>query len=164
MTKKITIKDMEVELSDKQVENLLEQLQEDKGDRWNPEEGDTYSFVNNGGSICGAIWVDHSEDLWRYSQRNCLKTKDEAFSYKSYLEAVARIKDSATLKPDWEDAHQVKHFIYYVPQDGRLYTALESVSQTTSHAWYATKKDAEQAIKTLKKEYELVFEWERNHG
>lgn len=164
MTKKITIKDMEVELSDKQVENLLEQLKEDKGDRWKPEEEDKYFYVDCNGYVIDDYYRDFPDDLWRYNQRNVWKTKEEALAYKSYLEAVAKIKDSATLQPDWGDISQAKYFVFYYHEDQQLVYSFDTDGQSTSYAYYETREEVQQAIKTLKKEYELVFEWERNHG
>lgn len=156
--KKIKIDDKEISISDESYEAFKDQFKTELEGRWKPELGEAYYFVDDG----GVVLITHNVgSKWRYSQRNCFKTKKEAEDYRDYLKAVAKIRDSATLVPDWDDMSQDKHFVVFSFLRRDLDYVVYNNFQLYGHAYYSTVTEAEKAIKDLKEEFDLVFKYER---
>lgn len=126
--------------------------------RWKPEYETHFWYVDStAGDIHRTIWVDTRHDKWRYNQGNCFKTREEAEEYKKYLEAYARIKQSSSFVPDWEDRDQLKWSIYYDHSTDKFKYESYYNYQYPLSVYYATREEAEQAIKDYGDDYLTIM-------
>lgn len=106
------------ELKDKLKEAQVK-LQKLGGERFNPEEGETYYYVDDDTCICRANFNNClNKDKNRYNAYNCFKTQEEAekeadkIYIRRKLEDVARCLNGNE-KIDWNNLNQPKYHIVY---------------------------------------------------
>lgn len=154
---KITINGIELELTDEQAAELVEQYKAKQGD-W-PRDDYVYWFVDDVGDVFDTIFADVcNNDTWRKSIGNCFRTLKEAEHYRDYLVALNTLKKSSDFVPDWGNNNQLKYFVYY---NVRLSERLDTSSTRCNHygvpIYYRTCKEAEAALSKYSREFEIVY-------
>lgn len=100
------------------LKQKIDSIPDKKAERWKPELGGRYFFLNSDGDIISIIWGNTSCDLYRFNVGNCFKTFDEAFDYKENLLTKQQLKDLALelndgVEIDWDNNNQEKFAISY---------------------------------------------------
>lgn len=154
--KTIAIETKQVEISDELYRQILDS-QKPKG-RWKPEDGDEYYFVEVDGNVDGNVFFSTNQpDKWNLIVDNVFKTENEAKEHKKYLESMARIRNSTTFVPNWEDGDESKYCVVY-HQDLKILTWDSTYFQTfVGTTYYATKEETEKAIGEYRDDYLRVF-------
>lgn len=151
----IKIDDKEIEISDESYEAFREQFIKDK--RWKPSKGKLYYYVGNDGSVYSGNWYNDKTDKFNYEQGNCHRVLEGSQQHLQLLKAQAEIRNSSDFEPDWSDESELKYSVYYDHYIKLLRDTNNRHHQSCSLAYYPTQEAAEEAIKTLEKQYLRVF-------
>lgn len=111
-----------------------------KGVREMPQYEERYCYIAEPGEIISTPWYGTNNDIFRFNTGNCFKTEQEAKDYKENLLTKQALKDLALelnkgIEVNWEDAKQLKYFIYYENKDCILYKDDRSVSQSIGQVY-----------------------------
>lgn len=115
MTTNERIEKLEKELAELKAE-LKADLKPTK--RWRPKMAEYYFYVLDSEKVYKIQYENDTIDNFRYAQRNCFKTREEAENYLKYLTIQARIRDIADELNgdqviDWSNASQYKIYLFY---------------------------------------------------
>lgn len=79
---------------------------------WRPKLGEAYHLINDCGSPTSTYWYGDTTDLWRLSQNNVFRTKDDALAYRKICTRAQDLIEKGE-RIDWENTKQNKWFFYY---------------------------------------------------
>lgn len=109
------LKEKQAELQ-KQIDELKQVKVEEQKERWKPDLGEKYYFVNSYGNIDYALWNNNNFDNWRYLTGNIFKTEAETEEYRKKIEIQSQFKnfvEERSEELDWKNPKQLKYFLYY---------------------------------------------------
>jgi len=159
---KYTLKNKEIELTDKEVEEIVAKYTK-KDKRWKPERGDTYWTVMNLGFIKHYSWGIGDDRSFEFLRKtaNYFQTKEEAQAHLDRINAIATVTDYI-----YENDLQWKEGYRYVPY---LYTDIGDIGEIRVD-WFVegicfqqvipflkTREACEQLIKHLPEDLKLIF-------
>lgn len=106
----------EINKTKEHLANMEKMLEECEYERWKPEKGKTYYFLNSKNTAISETWDADYTDARHYNIYNCFKTREEAEAeaekilVRRMLEDIARRLNKGN-KIDWNDKEQVKYSI-----------------------------------------------------
>lgn len=110
----------EINKTKEHLANMEKMLAECEYERWKPELGDWYGYLNDYNAVSSALWEGNNIDELRYKRYNCFQThrqteeKAEKVMVKGMLEDIAR-KLNKGKKVDWKDTFgnpwRIKYYI-----------------------------------------------------
>jgi len=151
---KITINGVEIEITDEQANELVEQYKVKQGD-W-PQNGELYHFVDSSGGLACVHFSGDNFDKWHKSSGNCFRTEKEAEHYRDYLVALNTLKKSSDFVPDWEDLTVYKWYIKFNNVTKR-FTACVISCLSDFNIYYRTEIEALAALEKYRSEFEIVY-------
>ena len=105
------IEELRKEFNEK-IDELKKEYKKEKNEKWIPEEGEEYYFIDEELNI-GWNWFDNDdtdEAIFKYNK--VFKTEEEAQEYADYLKARKEYSYEFS-KEEWEETEIKKYFIYY---------------------------------------------------
>lgn len=129
---------------------------------WNPEEGDSYVLLLTDGVWSNNQWANGINENERFDRGNVFRTREEAQSEDRKRLAQMKIKRWIAEKnegwePDWNNRDSEKYFVYWQYCEG-LRIDCHWVKKFVENVYYMkSSKIAEQLLKELPEECELVF-------
>lgn len=151
---KITINGIELELTDEQVAQLVEQYKAKQGDF--PQHGELYHFVDSSGGLACIHFSGDYFDKWHKESGNCFRTNEETEHYRDYLVALNTLKKSSDFEPDWGDSDQRKYFIEHCKNEEFTIYDWININDATP-VYYRTSEEAESALEKYRREFEIVY-------
>lgn len=137
------------------LDDWFEEVKE--SNRWKPDDGQKYYFLDSNGLVYNSIWADDSIDRSRFEIGNCFQTEEEIERAAEYLKALAVVRGDAT-------SEFVKYndnwFIGYDPEYKSIdafcnpYTARNGIFGLP---YFATREDAKRSIEQHKNEWLIIF-------
>lgn len=150
---KITINGIELELTDEQAAELVEQYKKRED---LPQPLENYWCISSTGDIIEDSNDRTCTDLWRIESGNCFRTKEEAEYYRDYLVALNTLRKSSDFVPDWGDSDQRKYFIKHCNDEGFTIHNWIKTNDATP-VYYRTSEEAESALEKYRREFEIVY-------
>ena len=112
------IEELRKEFNEK-IDELKREYKE-KNEKWIPEAGDRYYFIDEGLNVDWQ-WFDNDDtDEAIFKNNKIFKTEEEAQEYADYLKARKEYSYEFS-KEEWEDTNIYKHYIYYDFEDKVFY-------------------------------------------
>ena len=126
----------EINKTKEHLANMKKMLEEFEYERWEPENGEEYFYVDNVGIVQNALFDNTmGYHLALCRTLNCFKTREEAkqeiekIIVRRQLEDIARRLNKGR-ELDWNDEHQYKWYIAYNTIFGfATYSVCENVTQ-----------------------------------
>lgn len=146
----------EIKKTEKHLANMKKMLEECEYERWKPEKGKIFYYLNSYNIAISETWDASYADAEHYNIYNCFQTREQAETeaekilIRRQLEDIARRLNKGQ-KIDWSDENQYKWYIIYNTTFG---FATYSVSEnTTQGAVYCLDKSfLDVAIKEIGEE------------
>lgn len=164
-TAKLIIDGKEISVQIEETE--LKKLEVKKG-RWRAEAGDRYFQLWSDGDISANTESGGEYDNFRHLVGNYFQTKEQAESYKQFLQAVGEIKqyiveNGMEFKPDWKNDEQFKCYVYHGGDEW------ERGSATTCHQpsiipYLAEQSHAQAIIRDCNKQLEIIREFTKDNN
>jgi len=143
---KITLNNQEVELTEEQVEYVIEEHKKEaeKPKRFRAVIGDEYWFINSLGRILSETENGSPIHDWRYKTRNYFQTEEEAQHELDRQNAVAELRDlieelNESWKVGWDSVSQAKYYIAFDHAGSRFFTEKLYMLQYTDNWKYLEK-------------------------
>lgn len=108
---------------------------------WKPRPDDSYWYADYAGNIYEGYWNSKREDLYRYSMRNCHKTKEEAIFARDkqiFMTKLERDFVENSEEIDWEDECQTKYGLVMIGLDIKVisyYLMNTGIPVTANREW-----------------------------
>lgn len=108
----------EINKTKERLANLEKMLGECEYERWTPEEGKMFYFLNSYNIAIAETWDASCSDAEHYNIYNCFKTREQAereaekILVRRQLEDIARRLNNGK-KPDWIKCYQKKYYLGY---------------------------------------------------
>lgn len=106
----------EINKTKEHLANMEKMLAECEYERWKPEKGKMFYFLNSYNNAISETWDADSSDAGHYNIYNCFKTREQAeveaekILVRRMLENIARRLNKGE-KIDWNNVYQVKYSI-----------------------------------------------------
>ena len=152
---------------DKKIEELRKEFNEkvdelkreykEKNEKWIPEEGDRYYFIDEELNVDWQ-WFDNDdtdEAIFKYNK--VFKTEEEAQEYADYLKARKEYSYEFS-KEEWENKKIAKHYIIYDYETGRLKIYSNFYMKVMNKTCFKTEEKAQEFLNKYKKQI-LKFEF-----
>lgn len=132
----------EINKTKEHLSNMEKMLGKRAYERWKPETGTMYYFIDSDGDIIHACFdwrLPHCQD--RYNIYNCFKTREEAeqeaekILIRRQLEDIARRLNKGE-KNDWKNEHQAKYSLYLDFNEDELFSTPSYTVQKRCGAIY----------------------------
>lgn len=128
---------------------------EEAENRWRPELGEDYWFVDSYGDVGERVWKSERYDFGRNTMGDVFRTKEEAEAHCKWLMAVAVLRaDTADQHPDWAP-EETNWFVAYNHSCKELIVLSCGDIQRLTFA-FDNRDDAERSIAEHKAEW-LTF-------
>jgi uncharacterized protein YlzI (FlbEa/FlbD family) len=119
--------------------------------KWQPQEQESYYYINSLGQIWGEIYAEAHEDLWRKMNGNCFPTREQADQYLENLKTKAELKALADELNgdeviDWEDCNQDKYYLTYNGKDNHISCSLAEVCMISGNIYCLSEYFISKAI------------------
>lgn len=117
----------EINKTKEHLANMEKMLEECDYERWKPIEDENYWYINGVNSVTDTCFIPSSNDIKRFNNYNCFKTKEQAKSesekilVRRMLENIARRLNKGQ-KIDWNNDNQYKWYINHNPLGVATYT------------------------------------------
>lgn len=150
------IEDLRKEFNEK-VDELKREYKE-KNEKWIPEEGEEYYFVDEELNV-DWNWFDNDdtdEAIVKYNK--VFKTEEEAQEYADYLKARKEYSYEFS-KEEWEDTRIDKYYIYYDYEDNNMGISSYSAYKYLNQIYFKSREEAQEFIENYKEEI-LKFEFD----
>lgn len=124
-------------LTDKERDTLLSLIEkanrkaDNTGERWKPEEGDAYYYVDSVGMIKSDLWKDGYVHLCRYELGNVFRAGTDANLTGCKILYATKLEDFAR-KHNGEFTSFNYYLVPYKKEDGSCYIAIDGI-QTIFH-------------------------------
>ena len=108
----------EIKKTEEHLANMKKMLAECEYERWKPEKGEGYYFLNSCNIVRCKTWDADCSDVAHYNIYNCFKTREQAEAeaenvlVRRQLEDIARRLNKGK-EFDWGDENQYKWYIVY---------------------------------------------------
>ena len=115
----------EINKTEEHLANMKKMLEECKYERWKPEKGKTFYFLNSHNTAISETWSADCSDARHYNIYNCFKTREQAEAeaekilVRRMLENIARRLNKDN-KIDWNDDKQFKYSICINSSDNEI--------------------------------------------
>ena len=128
----------EIKKTEEHLANMKKMLAECEYERWKPEKGKGYYFLNSCNTVRCKTWDADCSDVAHYNIYNCFKTREQAEAeaenvlVRRMLEDIARRLNKGK-EFDWSDEDQTKSFIFLdcktqlIERDGNLRNKIQGV-------------------------------------
>ena len=139
-----------------ELQNELDKLKKDletTNKKWKPEYKDDYWFVEDIGFVHNNKWRNDDFDDFRYSQRNCFKTEEEAQTHLKRLEIEAWLNDHT--KEFDVNKYSTNYFLYYNHNFDEVIVDCFAYSQYNK--WCMTEENCKKAIDKFGNDLKLVL-------
>lgn len=144
------IEELEQKLNECQKElTELKKSEKMTGNKWIPEDGEDYYFINDIGLADKCKWGNYEYDNWRYNNIPIFQTKDKCYRYLQFINLVKE-KSYVFSKEEWEDERVQKWFIWL--HNGELYTKFLGATNVYGSIFFKTKEDAQYIVDNYKEE------------
>lgn len=149
------IEDLRKEFNEK-IEELKREYKE-KNEKWIPEVGDTYYFIDEELNVDWQSFDNDDTDEAIFKYNKIFKTKEEAQEYADYLKARKEYSYEFS-KEEWEDDSIYMYYIYCDFDDKSLYVGSINFFGRVGGIYFKTKEKAQAFIDKYKKQI-LKFEF-----
>ena len=152
----------ELENKIKEIAQELEELKNKKTDKWEPEDGEEYFYVNGVLDIDSSIYRNDEFDNLIIKNSKILETEEEAKDYANYLKVKNKYTHIFT-REEWEDENIDKHYIMYNYKTEGLIIGYSYSKKSIGETYFKTKEKAQEFINKYEKEilkYEFDIEEE----
>jgi len=130
-----------------------------------PQDGDVYSYVDDGGNIDESTWTDHPTDQFRLSLGNVHRTEADTEHYKATTLrrwqaeiAIRRWRDEhCPFTVDWTDRSQDKWYRYYDHYTERWTNICAGRLQEPGVIYFATSADVKACAEALPDEWNALL-------
>lgn len=134
----------------KEQEDQIKELLNIKPNRWKPDQGDIYYYIDSSGDIIEAVFVRDKKDIYRLSINNCFNTEEEAEFRLEQIKVYHELKnvaDEFNNKIDWNDLQYKYHICIDItaPQQCLLINQVV-VTQFIGSIYFTSRHLAQQAI------------------
>lgn len=68
----------EINKTKEHLSNMEKMLEEYDYERWEPREGENYWYINGINSVADTCFIPSNNDIKRFNNHNCFKTKEQA--------------------------------------------------------------------------------------
>ena len=150
------IEDLRKEFNEK-IKELKREYKE-KNEKWIPESGERYYFVNIDLTVGYSINLLDSIDNLRFEFIKIFKTKEEAQEYADYLKARKKYSYEFS-KEEWENTNIYKHYIYYDFDDKVFYIDSSEYCGRIGTTYFKTYEKAQEFLYRYEKQI-LKFEFD----
>ena len=135
-------------ISNNLSEELFEEIQEEPTDsiHWEPLPGDTYWYLSNTGVVLKKRWMSSPDDIMRHVIGNTYRTEKECDKAYSRKLAKARLRQTSTFEPDFENC-EGGWVVGYDYDDNSLIAIPVDNADYGEIVRYATEEDALKSIK-----------------
>jgi len=135
-----------------------------ESEQW-PQDGDVYSYVDDGGNIDESTWTDHPTDQFRLSLGNVHRTEADTEHYKATTLrrwqaeiAIRRWRDEhCPFTPDWTDGNQKKWYRVYGHVMKKWLLADTYMVKLPSMVYFATEADVKACAEALPDEWNALL-------
>lgn len=108
----------EIKKTEEHLANMKKMLSECEYERWKPEKGKRYYFLNSCNIAMCETWDADCSDVAHYNIYNCFKTREQAEAEAEKILVRRRLEDIARRlnrgrKIDWNNYDQTKSFILF---------------------------------------------------
>lgn len=137
---------------------LTEWFEEEPTDsiHWKPKYDDWYFYISDHGSVCSDIWNDNYTDNKRLAFGFVYRTEEECKAALDRKLAEARLRQTSTFKPDFEDSRG-GWVVYYNYKDKELYSYDTDYDDSGETIRYATEEDSRKSIKENREDWLKYF-------
>ena len=146
----------EIEKTKEHLANM-EKILEEYSERWKPNSGDAYYYIDAFGNVLSQIETGHYSDNAFWESYNCFQTREQAeqeaekILVRRMLEDIARRLNKGN-KIDWNNNKQFKYYIWINSRDNEISWAGE-VSHISQGVVYCSDRNFYiAAIKEIGKE------------
>ena len=146
----------EIEKTKEHLANM-EKILEEYSERWKPNSGDAYYYIDAFGNVLSQIETGHYSDNAFWESYNCFQTREQAeqeaekILVRRMLEDIARRLNKGN-KIDWNNNKQFKYYIWINSRDNEISWAGE-VSHISQGVVYCLDMDfCNVAIKEISEE------------
>jgi hypothetical protein len=127
---------------------------ENKNKKWQPQEQESYYYINSLGQICGEIYAEAHEDLWRKMNGNCFPTREQADQYLENLKTKAELKALADELNggeviDWTDEKQWKYTLLLNCYTNVLWPVIHTIHRNPNAIYCLDENLFEKAIERI---------------
>lgn len=104
--------------TEEHLANMKKMLEECEYERWKPEKGKMFYFLNSYNIAISETWDADYSDAGHYNIYNCFQTREQAETeaekilVRRMLEDIARRLNKGK-KPDWIKCYQKKYYLGY---------------------------------------------------
>lgn len=155
--KSIILEGNTVQISDERFEALKKSLI--KEERWVPEIGDMYYFLNVNGTAVVIDWNNDKGDFFRLGQNNVFKTEEEAKAHAKKLHAISKITNYCwenVLAKKWVERENNYYIYWYL---NNLVVENDLIRKTLIVLPYLKSEEAcKEVIEKFEDELKLIFE------
>ena len=118
----------------------LTELINKSAERWKPEYGSYYYYLDSHGTVQRTYWNNGVSDNHRYNIGNCFKTEQEVYDYKENLITKQQLKDLALElnkgeEINWHNDTQGKYGIVYSTKNSKLELTTNGMWQEIGHIY-----------------------------
>lgn len=139
------------------TEELFEEIKEPVDSiHWKPKYDDWYFYISDHGSVCSDIWNDNYTDNKRLAFGFVYRTEEECEEALDRKLAEARLRQTSTFKPDFENGNG-GWIVGYDYEDESLTTIPISDVDYGEPVRYATSEDARKSIKENREDWLIYF-------
>ena len=129
----------EINRTEEHLANMKKMLEECEYERWKPQDGEKYWFVDCGCNVCGANNAKDEFDIDNISTYNCFKTEEEAqreadkIFIRRQLEDIAkRLNKGKEIKWDSSYNDDKKYYIYFDTNSAELFQSYNTLCKQES--------------------------------
>ena len=123
---------------------------------WEPLPGDIYWYLSNTGVVLKKKWMSSPDDIMRYVIGNTYRTEKECDKAYDRKLAEARLRQTSTFKPDFENDEGGWVVCYYHRNKELDCTRIYSCDYGEP-VRYATEEEAEKSIRENERDWKIYF-------
>ena len=130
---------------------------------WKPENGDEYFYISDYGDIYSGIWRGLPIDNERLALGFIYPTEEECKKAKERKLAEARLCQTSTFEPDFENG-KGGWIVSYDHQKNRFLSMFVGAADYGEPVHYKTKEDTEKSIEENEQDWKIYFGIEEKKG
>ena len=147
----------EIEKTKEHLANMKKMLEECEYERWKPEKGEMFYYLNSYNIAIAETWDASYSDAEHYNIYNCFHTREQAETeaenilIRRQLENIARRLNKRE-KPDWIKCYQKKYYLGYTPINSRITLECTTTTIAQGTVYCLDKSFLDVAIKEVGEE------------